>query len=301
MNHLENKNSRKYLEALYDSLIISIQEIGKKIIEGSALFTIMKMYSNDVYNVMLKSSIEISDSVMSDLEPLKQNGYIKLSELSSSRDNYIITAKGIYFVESNRYDFDIHKILNYIQQDKMDFKIAKKPLTDKEKVIMTSLIALRAFDKKTPMDLNEENKTQKWEEIIKNEILPFIDKRKIIEAKNVFSQNVGHENPISYLMRRANDLPKKTSNIFTSLNNNQYYLEIEISDKYTSEKQIAYLLSKIFQNIEDINDANDIKNYLCNVAQTQGIYVYDNIQFINFDWDKVIINAIDKLYLGLNL
>jgi len=301
MNNLRNQNSLKYLEALYESLLISINEIGKKFIEGSALFALMKMFSNDAYNVMLNSSIEISDSVQSDLEPLKQFDYIKLSDLSTNRNSYQITAKGIYYVESIRYGFDIYKILEFIQEEKLDFKIAQKPLTNKEKVIVTSLIAMRAFNEDSSMDLNDENRTQQWEKIIKTKIIPFIDKKDIIDPQKIFSQRVGHENPVSYLMRRANDLPKKTSNMFTSLNNNQYYLNIDTSEKNIAIKQIAYLLGKVFNDIKDIEDANEIKRYLCDIAQSQGLYVYDNFEFINFDWDKVINNAIDKLYLGIDI
>ena len=301
MNELNNENSMKYLDALYDSLIIAIKEKGKKIINRSALFTLMKMYSNDAYDVMLNSSIEIPDSVESDLAPLKQNNFIRRSELSSNRDNYIVTAKGIYFVESMRFGFDLSKMLDYIQEENMDFKIAKKPLSDKEKTIVTSLIALRSFDHDVSMDLNDEERSQKWEEIIKTKIIPFIENKANVNSQNIFSQSAGHENPVSYLMRRANDLPKKTGNMFTSMNNNQYYLKIDATDKNLATKQIAYILGKVFQNIKSIEEANEIKKYLCDVAQSQGIYVYDNFEFINFEWDTVINNAIDKIFLGVDL
>jgi len=301
MNRIDNLNSLNYLNVLYERLKRSINEINKKIIDGSVLITMTKLNSNDAFKVMANSSQRFSRVYEEDLSPLKEKGYIKLSEISSISNTYVITALGVYYVEYEKSILDLNKILKFMQEDSLDFPIANKPLNNKEQAILFALIALRTFDEEAMMDLNTEETSAKWEEIINEQLNPFLDKNNIINSRGIFSQKAGHENPVSYIIRRLNDLPKKTRNIFISTNNNQYYLKIDVEDKDEAENQLVYLLGKIFVNIPTIEEAEEIKRFLFEIAQSQSIYVLNNFKFINYDWNKVVNGAIDRIFLGIAL
>jgi len=301
MNEIENMNSLNYLNVLYDRLHNSLIEINKKPMKGSVLLAMTKLSSNDRFTVMANSAQRFGKVYNNDLSPLKEKGYIKLSEISSKSNTYVITAMGIYYIEFNKSVIDLNQILQFIQEDSLDFPMSNKPFKDKEKSIIFSLIAFRTFDDKTMMDLNGEVPSAKWTEIIGEQINSFLEKKKVIDASKIFSSKSGHENPISYIVRRLNDLPKKTRNLFTTTNNNQYYLDIDVEDPEEAEDQIAFLLGKIFNNISTIDEAEELKKFLCDIAQSQSIYVLNNFKYINYDWDKLIKRAVDQLFLGIDI
>ena len=242
MNEIVNINSSNYLNALYDRLYNSLIAINKKPVHGSVLLAMTKLSSNDRFTVMANSAQKFGKVYNQDLLPLKEKGYIKKSEISSKSNTYVITALGIYYIEFNKSIIDLNQILKFIQEDSLDFPMSNKPFKDKEKAIIFSLIAFRTFDDETMMDLNGEVQSAKWSEIIGNQINLFLASKKVIDASKIFSSKSGYENPVSYIIRRLNDLPKKTRNLFTTTNNGLQVQLIAVLKPEEAEDQIAFLL-----------------------------------------------------------
>lgn len=300
MNFLENINSTNYLEALYERLINSLRKTKKELIQNSVLLTINKLNSNERFKVLSDAAQRFEGVFEADLAPLLEKKYIKISEIAATNKHYVITALGIYHIEYNNSILDLNKILNHIQEDVLDFPIVNRPLNEKEQVIILAMVAMRNFDLDTLLDLNSIEVSAKWEEIVFDIIIPFLNDKKIVNSSNLLAQKTGHENPVSYMIRRLNDFPKKTKNLFTVTNKNQYYLNIDFHDIEEAESQISYLLRKIFYKLSTIEEAEEIKDFLCKTSQSQSMYVLNNFKFINYEWDKIIDNVINIMFLGIN-
>lgn len=288
-----------YLNALYEQLLRSITDSRKRIVLNSALLTLLNLSSNVVFNIISQAYLQFSDASLPDLEYLLRESLIKRSDDIKKTDEYVITIKGIYQIESRRIGLDLFKILQFIQAEKFEFPVVNKPFKDDEKAIVLSLIGVRAFSDNCTMNLNNEGSCDKWKEIYDSVICPFLKQIKKIKCVDFFSRKSGNEHPVSYLMRHANDLPKKTNNLFYSSRDNQYFLNIDYHDAKKSIYQISFLLGKVFQIVETIDNANEIKEFLISCAHDQGLFVIKELDFVNFNWDQIIIESVDKMYLDL--
>jgi hypothetical protein len=298
--NLDNDFAYSYLEVAYDKLISSIRQAKKKLVGGSVLLAIMKLSSNELFNIISNSVIEVNRNSLSLLSKLEIEGLIKKTDITEKSNSFVITCKGIFFLESKSKNLDINSILNFIELEKLDFSNAHKELKNDEKIIILLLLSLRSFSKDTSMNLNDEDFCNKWEEIIENSTLPYLSENNIVNSKSIFSLKTGNEHPVSYLMRHANDLPKKTYNLFASTKSNEYYLNIITNDKEQAEGQISSLLGKVFVSIDSIQKERELINYLCSTAHKYGLSVMTSLDYLTFDWDNIIGNAVERVYLGLN-
>lgn len=298
MNDDINQISLQYLNAFYENLLHSILDSKKKLVQNSVLLAILKLSSNDIFKIYTNSYITLNEASISDIGILVKKSLIrKSSDLNKPRD-YVITIHGIYLIESLKNDLDLQKILTFIQNDRFDFSARHKPLTDNERAIIFSLIGIRAFSNDASMDLNSESYCNKWVEIISNKVCPFLYVEGSIAKEDIFPKKIGNEHPVSYLMRHANDLPKKSNNLFSSSKKNQYYLAIDNNDHDIAMNQISFLLEKIFERIDTFEDINNHKKFLQSLAHDEALYVIPKLDFVTFKWDEIINEALEQVFLG---
>ena len=192
-------------------------------------------------------------------------------------NEYILTALGIWEIESKDDILDTEKLIMDFNEEIFNlYKTAEKPLIDKEKLILFSMIGARAFSQKAALNLKKDDTSNEaWKEIfdtsyekMKNLNLISSDREKLYEKK-------GNETPLSYLLRRANDLHKKTKGIFVQDGKQKYFLDISTDEDLDVDK-LAYLLKLIFAEIElNGKEIDEVYRFFSELAYKKNNYIFD--------------------------
>lgn len=296
-----DQNTNNLLSILYNKLVDNLMLHHKKILDQSVFLTLLKLSSNDTYKIISNSSVKFENTFHKEVNGLTNLNYARYSDDKEKLDEVVITAMGIWYIEESKKVINISKVLKYIQSTKLEFPKAKQDLTDNEKIIIYSMLAVRTFSEEVPMDLSSSNLCTNWQDIIENKIVPHLRENKIIRLESVIDKKTGNEDPISYLLRHANDLPQKTNNLFTTTKRNKYYLSINNDDQGKCLSQISFLINKIIPNIDSDQFSSDVFLFLCDVAHNQSLYVLPSFEYINNQWDKRIKESLEQLYLGLDI
>ena len=254
-------NNNELLKSMYEKLRIETNEILKCKVEESVLTTLLNAKSNSVFNVLVNSSLNANEIAIEDLQWAEQNEYIRLlEEIIDQRKAYVLTIKGLWEYESTNGLINTNKLLEFFQEKHLEFSVSTEPLNDKEKIVLFSLLALRAFSLSCSMNLNEIQKNDNWKKIIVD-VTQFCKENKLIKSDMIFATRIGHEHPVSYLMRRQNNLSKKTNKIYKSPGDKVYYLNIDDDGKINEEK-LLYLWRKVIpsdKSLEFISKLFDFK------------------------------------------
>lgn len=250
---------------------------------------ILHAKSNTVYEIFVKSSVEATNIPQDSLSWLLQKGYLTLLLNNETQSKvYVLSSQGIWAHEASIGKVNIQKLLEIIQEENFDFSVSTDPLSDKEIVALLSLISLRAFSRKTAMDLTKPQKCNYWLKVFND--VDALCKEYKLSRKGIFeNKNFGLENPTSYIMRRMNDLSKKTNNIYFSPGEKIYFLNIGHADQSAGEK-LVFLWKKIFSKDFPIEWKSSILEKLNLVAQENSVFVCDDFETFTPEWDNAISN-----------
>ncbi len=232
----------------------------------------------------------------STLNHLIENAYLKMQDDKNKLDECIISAKGIWIIDKKRNQLADEDLLDFIDEKYFSSNNSGKDLSDKNIIILFVMIGLRFFSNDVPMNLCDLEKLNKWLPIF-YETKEFCLQNKIIKRDIVFDQK-GVEHPITYLLRRAQDLPEMTDYIFnfSNVKNKQYYLDIANSDGDNRKKvtlKLSHLFKKILHNCDNPEDLiQKVLLYLNNIAHDKGIYFIDDFKYITYEWDDILNDAL---------
>jgi hypothetical protein len=288
------ENYYSHLEHFYNKLSKKILSKRVKLIKGSIFLTLIKMTKTRVSELLSESALPDSAFRQSDLKSLILQEYIYESEDIDKKHQYIITALGLWTIEARMKKLEISQLINFFQETKFGSEVSEKPLTDMEKIILTSLIALRNFSPKVPMDLNDKIKREYWIEIF-DRSAKYLKYNKLISKEKWGPTNTGNEHSINYVMRRANDLPQKTKHLYRIEGNNTYYLDL-LDTAEKSKGKLEFLFSIIFDQVESREELRDILSFLSQLAYDRGKNVRESFEYIDQEWDSIIRDALDDFY-----
>lgn len=298
MSGTNNHYLEKFYNKLYNNLIFN-----KKLRNKSVIFSFLKIKSNERYRQLDTSSIsslKIPNEVLSYLE---KNNLVRSTD---NVNNYVITAKGIWIIETKKNLINEQKIIEFLDGKLFDLFKGNKPLTDREKVIITAMIAARTYSDESVVDLKKnELCMDAWKEIIDKTYEELI-KFKVISLKPaaLFGKR-GNEHPVSHLIRHTDALPKKTKGLFKALGNQKYYLDVYQEDEL-SQNDLAYLFWLVFEGKLNPETVNGLVNFLNAIAYEKNIFVFDlkkhifsNPIFDDIIRDALIDSIVSKHKLGI--
>jgi len=290
-----NENLLNELKHFYHKLESVLTSNKVKTIKGSLFLTLIKMPPNKISKILHDSALGKEAFYDIDLIDLGKDGLIFEVNDINKKDEYIISALGIWTYEALINKVDVLKLIGFFQDNKFSSGVSKKPLTSTEKIILTSLLALRNFTPETSMNLNDKDIRNCWIEIF-NKTADYLCERGFIKDSDWLPAKVGVEHPINNVMRRAQDLPKKTKHIYTAAGDYRYYLNV-VGKVEDSKSKIKFLTSLICEKIESKSTVTDLHTFFCNIAYDQAKNVRENFDFINPEWDTIIEQSlIDSYY-----
>ncbi|AKB85990.1 hypothetical protein [Methanococcoides methylutens] len=275
---------RKFYNELYNSIVLS-----NKLKKESIIISMFKTPSNKRYDLLSSSSLISFKFKKSIINDLISNELIRSID---SANEYSITAKGVWQIEIIDKKISYDDVIEYIDKEYFNLFESNKSLTEKEKIILFSMICSRTFSEDSCADLRKSAEVSvSWKNIfdICGEKLVNLGIIKEYPA-NIYGKG-GNEDPVSYLLKRANHLFKKTRGIYMSPGEQKYYLKL--SDKNHLKENLSFLLWLIFGNKLEVDDIELISEFCNNIAYDMGIYVFDldEYHFSNPEYDDILNEA----------
>ena len=237
-----NDEIEKALMKFYNSYRYQLESNGK-LKSGSMLIACLKMKKNDRYRPLKASAIDGHKIHPSLLGQLRDQNLVRSSGEVSK---FVITGRGIWEAERRNGLIDETRLLDFIDTNYFEelFEDAK-PLADKEKVILLSMLSTRAFSEDSTVDMKRNPEVSgAWLEIFR------ICAAKLREIgaidtvdEELFPGDVQYEDAASHFIRHTDQLPRKTRAIYTSSKKreNKYYLQV-LKDGDVDLDRLAYLI-----------------------------------------------------------
>jgi hypothetical protein len=288
------------LEAFYNKLLNNIIREEKYLRNESVLWTLMEINAKKTEKYLTISSYNIDKFPNEKLYELQNLGFTSSTLSNTNKIEFILTSKGIWEIEKLIKDFSENDLLNFIQAKYLTFKAKQKPLDDKDKVALLSLLCLRNFSTDVPMNLNSSKNLEGWAIIFKK-TFEFLEGINFLNSKYVGFENFisvpGSENPIQSLMRHRNDLPIKSGQIFCNPGQSKYYLDL-IEEGELQKDRLIYTFRLVFPVIPDYNSVIMIENLCVETANDMSKYVLQDYRFIDSTYDDIIKRALEDIYIG---
>lgn len=248
-------------------------ELEGKLKENSVFLSFLKIRSNNRLKLLEDSAINPGIVPKEVLSSLLSSGLIRQTD---KINNYVVTAKGVWEIEKNSLGPD--KLISWIDEEYFNqYHSSDKPLTDQEKVVLFSMIAIRSFSKTSAINLKKGGgMLETWGRVLEeaNEKLKELNIISELKKDDLYG-GFENETKVSGLFRRLTNLPKKTKGLYFSGGNSLYFLELSKEGKINKEN-LSYLLKQIWGGKKlSSKEVEEVYNYLCTTASKMSIYVFD--------------------------
>jgi len=266
-----NNKEKEILYNFYEKLLNEIRLKSK--IKVESLFKVfLSIKSNQAYNFLKNSSIAMNLINKAEIQSLVLQNLVRLSD---KPDEYVITANGIWEIEKNNDTISENKLLNIIDEKFFNRFYLNTKLTDKEKIVIFSMLTARTFSMESALDLKKGDQLLEKLEYLIIECYKFLTFIKVInelQEKDLFGK-VGNEHPVSNLIRHTDLLPKKTRGIFKATGKQKYFLDLS-EEKEIRVESLRYLLRVIFDSVININ-GQEVAIFLKQKTYDYMIYLFD--------------------------
>lgn len=288
-----------YLRKYYEKVRQSYFDYKKKEIK-SLFFELLKTKNNVRYNILNNASRKEDSIYKNVITNLLKEGSIRPTD---KINHYVITAKGIWKVESINKDIDLEALLNFLDDKYFNLFGGNKDLNDKEKIMLLFMIVSRAFSEKAPINLKKSDNTKDEIKIIIKESFFLLKKYSILTSlteNNLFNLD-GNEHPVSDFIRHKEALVRKTNSIYRILGDQKYCLDL-ISNDHFKVQELAYLLCLIFGTKLNNQLQEDYLKLSENIYK-KSIFIYSSEDFSFFKpkYDDVINSALDEYLINSKL
>lgn len=288
------------LKNFYKKLKNNLLRDKGKLKNNSVLWTLIESKLKDIEKILKESHYSTAQFDSQILKILsEQDLIIPIYNEYDDSNNYIITATGIWEIEKTTNSFTELDLLKFIQKKYFNFEQHLKPLDDKDKLAILSLLCLRNFSQETAMELNSQTHLEHWGHIF-TDVFNFLNKNRFLtksysSIENIFNSR-GSEHKVQYLMRHRNNLAVKSSQIFCNKGESKYYLDIDKNNCINPES-IKYSFSLVLTNQIESSIINDLIELCISLANNKSKYVLNNFRFINSNFDQLIKTTLEKLYI----
>jgi hypothetical protein len=288
------KELYQYLGGFYKRLSDNSLRIGKQLSSASLLLSLYQMTSNKASRLLNNSAVDFTAIPSHILKDLKACSLIRLSD--DDPQKYVLTARGIWEYEKYNKGFDESMIISFIQNSR-NFSTYARNLDDKDKIVLLSMIATRVFSPETAMSLRQKNAEVCWLNIFKA-VYDFLLEHNVVKRGSLPLRPQGHENPVEYILRRRNELPKKTNHIYRFVESKrQYYLDL-YNGEYLAAAKLKHIFQLIFGEINDYALVNKVFDFCKDIAYNQSKYVSSEFKFVTAAYDDILKEALENCYLG---
>jgi len=287
-------DSITFLERFYNKLHDNLIKKYKKEKNRSILIWFFDIKSNDRFRLLKDSSIQKIKIPTEALNKLLSN---KLIRETDTVGEYVITAQGIWSIEKEKGILSEEVLLDNFDVKFFNlYSASEKPVSEKHKILLFSMIAARSFSEQSSVDLKKKNITlDAWEDII-TKSYEFLREMDIITKlnKDMLFGKKGNEHKVSNVFRHTDSLPKQSKGIFKAIGCQKYYIDLYREGEISIEN-LRYLFKQIFGEKKlSVIERDNICNFCDQISTSKNIYLFD-IEchlFHDPEYDLVIRDAL---------
>jgi hypothetical protein len=284
----------KALSKFYDSYRYRLESSGK-LKSGSMLIACLKMKKNDRFRPLRDSAIDGHKIPQSLLSQLKDQGLVRGGGEVSK---FVITGRGIWEVEVSKGLIDEAKLIEFVDSNYFEelFEDAK-PLSDKEKVILLSMISARAFSEDSSVDMKRDSEVNAaWLELFKLCASKLREMRSIDTPDGeLFPEELKYEDAASHFIRHTDQLPRKTRGIYSASKKreNKYFLDVSKEGEIDQDR-LSYLVWLVVGNQLKPEGIEEFNEFCASVAYDHSVRLFEHEKhiFASPRFDEVLRNTI---------
>lgn len=290
-----NLDINDQLATIYTNLRMNLQ-LKRKLKGHSVFVSFFNLKSNDIYQLLKASAIKRKSLPKNTFEALLSRGFIRGA---GEPDDYVITAKGIWEIESKKGAINPDILIDYIDSKFFDIFKQGGQLAEKEKIILLSMIAVRSFSDESALDLKKgESVLSCLQSLLESSFYLLLKTGIVINVKleELFGAQ-GNEHPVSQLIRHTDLLPKRTWGIYRTLGKQKYYLDLLDGDKI-SEDRLIMLFGSIFGSAITDSIKTEVSIFCEKNAYDRSYVLFDvnTHRFANPIYDEQVNEAFEKYY-----
>ena len=245
------------LEDFYNKLRKTLENKNKMKHESCLVSLAFGVKSNDRNDLIKSAALDKNEIKATERERLVDLNFIREIE---DTGKFEITAQGIWDIE-NESIINSEGLISYI--DKERFFVKVKGMSDKEKIIIFSMICGRTFSDESQIDLMDQDLLENWSKVLDDSFGKLSEMGIIKITKSTWEKSLykkGTEHPVSVIIRHTDALPKKVNRIFKAPGDQKYYLDIVENDEPDLDK-LAYLFKKVFEDKMDVTNIDEILDH----------------------------------------
>ncbi|MBC8200011.1 MAG: hypothetical protein H8E80_08215 [Desulfobacteraceae bacterium] len=288
---------------LYENLKTTFIRNHKGKDEKSIYFSLLNLGSKTKrMRILQKAAVPAMSLNNKHLELLINLNYV---EYIDKKRDICFTSFGIWKSENILDVIDTKELLDFIDNKWFNcFADFNRPLSDKEKVILFTLLSVRAFSKNSAVELKNENCHDGWAKAL-NLSFDFLHKKQIISDKNLLSSMTKETKslqPVIHFFRYSEYLPKQTNGIFIARGNNSYYLDLYKHEKIDVQSLI-FLFEIIFQDKMDFVLMDKTNEHCQKTSYDISIKVFtlDKHIFSTLDYDDLVKQTLRRIIVSPTL
>jgi len=266
-----------------------LRTMHEQCVHGSNDSLVIKSVSatkNKVMESLRQGEYKTTDDFL--IKNLLQCGLIRMNMPGS----YILTAKGAWTVETEKLKYTVDDLLSEI--DKKFGQVGEKAfsVTDRNKVVLFSLLVTRAFSKEAAVSYGDPSYYEAfWNILVKS--FNFLEELNIINTplEKLYSAS-GQKNKIGSFLGNIDVLPAQTFGIFVSKNG--YFLDVNGDNAEMDESKLCHIIKLIF-GVVQISHVEKISNFCIDVSRSEGILFSGGKGFSTSKWDMAIERCLNTV------
>jgi hypothetical protein len=279
------------LVRFYSALKYSIERFREEPVSSVFLGLQEVKTTNQLAAVLRDGALRSSDFDLESIRTLQERGLIRETDLPF---RFVITFRGVWLVETERLLIDEPRLVDYLDK-RAGSVFQRKPLSDKEKVILLAMLAARAFSPSSAVDLLSDDLTKdRWREALTESADQLVALGSVSASVPAeLFRSGGNEHPVSNLIRHTDALSKKVQGMYVAPGKQKYYLDVIAGDAPDRER-IESILRKILNNKLSVAQGEGLVDFLRRLAYSKASLLFDPTihRFASPQYDDVIRTAV---------
>ncbi len=232
---------------------------------------------------------------------LEQLEKLRFIDLIEKRTKVTLSSRGLWTAENMLQIIDSDKLIDYIDEEFFNcFVEQQQSLDNREKVVLFTALAARAFSEESAIDVKDHRYHDDWMAIVRL-VYDTLCENKIIMKDFKIEELFGHRqtslHSIINFFRYSEKLPKKTNGIYLA-KSNKYYLNMYRNNKIDIS-ELVFLFHLIFADKLNYELIQKINDFCTMLAYNVGVKIFDinKHRFANPDYDNMIYDSLRKTML----
>jgi len=279
----------KLIKRLYRNLRNSINDAEIALKYDSIYLTFSDKKQNELISQLARSCISLKTLTLTEIDSIDKELIYDFPE-----EKIALSSIGIFKYEENEGYIDQEKLLKFFNEkwkNKVPSEAIDTNLSVKEKLVLSAMLASRAFSIDQCIDASKNDKTlDDWRALFVEVDGYLVQNDFNSHYEPIEKTNIGNEKTIHNMMRKVDKLPSKTNTITITkaIKPYHYYLDVLNEDGSVNKDKLKFIINVVTEGKgEHLKSLGDFCN---NIYNKYFARIYENTLFNNYNYSNEIKN-----------